>query len=333
MKTSANNNLYFDLQLQTQQDSFRAVCYSPDKHKNFKAKAETSLPIKIMNYQKRKNKWNSEDEIHITKRTRLADPLENESNFDLKDQNAKFEDKMFSDVATTTGTKVPQLINIQGRITFQGSIETLMSKGKTLRKQEAFLTDGTGTIRLVLWEHDIEKIITGDSYQLMKVRVRLYNATYITLNKQSLILPTHLTIDKPDDDDLKAQHQLKTVNLPAEGVQGVTRYLSCNSCRSKIAEEQEKKVVKCAQCGLSQLKNKCSTRLFTKAIFAGEGDSISLVLFDDMLKTLFEFNRHDNIQSFEELDENAIEELLLEAEATVVYNSKNNIVAIKRKQE
>ena len=42
LKASANNNLYFNLKLQTEEESFHAVCYSPDKHKSFKAKAETS---------------------------------------------------------------------------------------------------------------------------------------------------------------------------------------------------------------------------------------------------------------------------------------------------
>lgn len=42
LKASANNNLYFNLQLQTEEGSFSAVCYSPDKHKSLKAKAEIS---------------------------------------------------------------------------------------------------------------------------------------------------------------------------------------------------------------------------------------------------------------------------------------------------
>jgi len=42
LRASANNNLYFNLKLQTKEESFRAVCYSPDKHKIFKAKAETA---------------------------------------------------------------------------------------------------------------------------------------------------------------------------------------------------------------------------------------------------------------------------------------------------
>ena len=187
----------------------------------------------------------------MSKRTKLSDPLEKESNFDVKPLNALFSDKSFSTVENVTTAKVQQQVNLKGRITFQGNNETLIAKEKTLKKQEAYLTDYTASIRLVLWEDDIKKVTSGQSYQLMKVRVRLYNdAPYVTLNKQSTINPAQLKVTGSDDQEAKSEHELKTVLLPADGVQSITRYLSCNSCKTRI-EEKDKKVLKCAQCGLS----------------------------------------------------------------------------------
>jgi len=191
--------------------------------------------------------------------------LVKESNFDVKPLNALFSDKSFSTVENVATAKVQQQVNLQGRITFQGNNETLIAKGKTLKKQEAYLTDDTASIRyLVLWEDDIKK---GTSGQLMKVRVRLYNdAPYVTLNKQSTITtinPAQLKITRSDDQEVKSEHELKTVLLPPHGVQSITRYLSC---KTRI-EEKDKKVLKCAQCGLSQLKQKCCTRIYAKTIF------------------------------------------------------------------
>ena len=51
------NNLYFNLQLRTEEECFCAVSYSLGKHKSFDAKAETSSPLKITNYQKKRNKY------------------------------------------------------------------------------------------------------------------------------------------------------------------------------------------------------------------------------------------------------------------------------------
>ena len=84
----------------------------------------------------------------------------------------------------------------------------------------------------------------------MKVWVRLYNdAPYVTLNKQSTINPAQLKIARSDDQEVKSEHELKTVLLRADGVQSIMRYLSCNSCKTRI-EEKDKKVLKCAQYGL-----------------------------------------------------------------------------------
>ena len=40
-------------------------------------------------------------------------------------------------------------INVSGRLSFQGPKETVLTKGKTLQKQEALFTDNTGTVRFV----------------------------------------------------------------------------------------------------------------------------------------------------------------------------------------
>ena len=46
----------------------------------------------------------------------------------------------------------------------------------------------------------------------MKVWVRLYNdAPYVTLNKQSTINPAQLKITRSDDQEVKSEHELKTV--------------------------------------------------------------------------------------------------------------------------
>ena len=72
-------------------------------------------------------------------------------------------------------------VNISGRVTFKGSEETITSKGKMLRKQEAIFTDNMATARLELWENDIDKIATGNSYNLSNVVIRQYNEEKLSL--------------------------------------------------------------------------------------------------------------------------------------------------------
>lgn len=61
-----------------------------------------------------------------------------------------------------------QQVNIVGRVTLQGNYETVYTKGKTLKKQEATFTHQSGSMRIVLWENDIDKIISGQTYEIKK---------------------------------------------------------------------------------------------------------------------------------------------------------------------
>lgn len=89
-----------------------------------------------------------------------------------------------------------------------------------------------------------------------------YDAPYVTLNKQSTINPAQLKITRSDDQEVKSK-QLKTVLLPAHGIQSITRYLSCNSGKTRI-EEKDEKLLKCAQCGLSQLSRNAAKEFMQK---------------------------------------------------------------------
>lgn len=79
-----------------------------------------------------------------------------------------------------------------------------------------------------------------------------------------------------------------------------------------------KKVLKCAECGLSQLKQKCCSRIYAKATLETDNELISLVLFDDNLQALYQLNRKGNPKPFELTDEE-IEEHILEAEVLMIY--------------
>ena len=80
-----------------------------------------------------------------------------------------------------------------------------------------------------------------------------------------------------------------------------------------------KKVLKCAECGLSQLKQKCCSRIYAKATLETDTDElISLVLFYDNLQALYQLNRKGNPKPSELTDEE-IEEHILEAEALLIY--------------
>ena len=102
------------------------------------------------------------------KRTKITDPAATELDFDIKQV------KSDEDLATLTAvndiiehnTKSSK-VNISGRVSFDASPETIQANGKTLQKLETVLADETGSIRLVLWEKDIDRMQNGLTYKIL----------------------------------------------------------------------------------------------------------------------------------------------------------------------
>ena len=103
----------------------------------------------------------------------------------------------------------------------------------------------------------------------------------------------------------------------------------------KLAPIAGKNIVKCSECGLAQMKNKCKQRFLASVLFKDkdEKSSITLLLFDDKLQ-LFEIFKEDSTTpdlDFNSIDDDMLIEVLLTVDANVFYNSKRNVVSISRK--
>jgi hypothetical protein len=265
----------------------------------------------------------------------LLEPASNEINFDIKQVEPAKQEKSVQSTVHEALIGPPNLkVDVSGRITFQGPEETVFSKGKTLRKQETLLTDNTASARFVLWENDIDKIATGNSYELSSVMVRQYNQTnYLSLNKQSVIVESFATIEREDEQSTDNNLGLAKVFCPADGVQSIRRFLSCNKRHSKLAPIPDKNIVKCSECGLAQLKNKSKQRLLASVIFPSEGSTKSLMLFDDKIRELYKLyvEQNGSQAEFSSFDDDKIMEMILTVEAIIYFNTKNNVVAVAKK--
>ena len=264
IKTSKSNNQYFDLQFQTSNEVYRTVCFSPDKHPPLKRKLESSSPIKIHKYQLKKNERSGENDLILNKRTKIEDPDDSEKDFDyvpVKTETTQATDATTEEINTGDAHT---LVNIMGHLTFNGFKETLQVKGKTLTKQEAIFTDNPGSIRVVLWEKDIPRMTTGTCDSIKNVAVKEYGETkYLTLTRHSKIESIQININREDTSDVKTettQHQ-----FPPDGVNFVQQFLTCNKCQSKLVNTSN--IIKCSECGLTQLKKKCQSKVLASILF------------------------------------------------------------------
>lgn len=157
IKTSQNKNQYFSLSFQTNSQLYRVVCFSPEKRSVLKRKFRSSSPVKINKSQLKKNPKTKKEELILNKRTKIEDPHEDEINFDLQQVEEETLGAIDSSIEKIEQRDNNTLVNIAGRISSNGTSETVNVCGKTLTTQEALFTDNSGSLRLVLWEPDTKK--------------------------------------------------------------------------------------------------------------------------------------------------------------------------------
>ena len=146
IKTSQNKNQYFSLNFQTNSQVYRAVCLSPEKHSVLKRKFESSSPVKINKFQLKKNTKTEKEELILNKRTKIEDPHESVMDFDLQHVDEETVEAIDSSIEDIQQRENNTLVNIAGRMLFNGTAETVNVRGKTLTKQEALFTDNSGSL-------------------------------------------------------------------------------------------------------------------------------------------------------------------------------------------
>ena len=95
------------------------------------------------------------------------DPIGKEIDFDIDLSQRQAEYKGVQvDLDQVQNMKSGTLLDLFGRITFQVDPEFINVRGKKVRMQKAVITDESASVRLVLWEGDINKILSGNAYYL-----------------------------------------------------------------------------------------------------------------------------------------------------------------------
>ena len=96
-------------------------------------------------------------------------------------------------------------------------------------------------MRLVLWEEDIKRIQSGNSYKFCKAIVSSYQKQkYITLNKQKSIHSSTTQVRR--EDAITNDNSQNTVTCPAEAVERLTTYVSCTKCNSSLPSNDGGKI-------------------------------------------------------------------------------------------
>lgn len=138
-KKKVGKTSWINFTLQTQSDVKRGVCFALEKTNTITSYAEKKSPVKIKNFSL-SHKYGRED-IVIGKNT-IITPAK--LSFEYETQDTILSISSLARVASE------QLVKIKGYVGHVGAVKKIAIKGKDVKKQECYITDPSGFVKLIL---------------------------------------------------------------------------------------------------------------------------------------------------------------------------------------
>ena len=267
-------------------------------------------------------------ELHSNPRTKIFENRHKE--FRIEDNAVYTHSTVLNTVADMEDTEEGQVVTVTGKIICveePSDVNRKIGSGKALRKQDCTLGDASMSIKLKIWEEEIQRVQQGSSYTFINVKVKKYQGeTYLSTTKASEI--------KDVDDIGEVSTNLmesgyKQIQAVVSGVKSVLSYKKCTSsnCSAKVD---------CVSGTCKKCNNKVRLELCEEAICVKftiqsldrDKTSYDVTAFDSVV---YQITGGDAILS-DQSESDIKETILRAAPAVFVVNLINNIV-VKVKRE
>ena len=309
---------FFDFQIQTKYKTLRGVCFSPKKRKLLEDFTNTSSPVKLSKCTL-ETKCNSQDlllheDIVIEKYP--------EVDFPKKDIDTNL---TISDIKSVC---IGQLITLKAKVVSIGEVRKVKNGKLSLR--EVYIADPTDSIKLDLWEENIDKAQEGKTYLFRNLRVKKNSySSEIYLNtakSDHFIIKETVPFESPLAIAVDLE-QLRHVKEKGEivGIGNVTSYHACYKCNKKVEMATSDNVAYCTNksCNLTQKSKACPIHFVAHVDFDNNKEKVSLTIFHPVLESLF---KHYKIAD-NSLNVEGITKFLFQLpEITFIYEKKKKHV-------
>ena len=179
----------------------------------------------------------------------------------------KIDDEVLQSLASTVIESIADIskisigssVSVIGKVTRVGVPEEVHSK-QILKKQDCYLSDGSGTRRIVLWQKRIHVLAKGVSYRLKDVSVKQWDGSkYLSVMEDSTIEDGIGAVT----DACELLEQNKTVIGEIASVPYYSNYLSCTECNAKV-DPVDSICGKCTKCFAMVKLSKCKNNIVCK---------------------------------------------------------------------
>lgn len=237
---------YFNYVLQKDSTIQKGVSFNIERREALETLSKQKSPVKISKY-KISDKYDRQD-IIIHKHTTITPTT---ATFAYQDQKDVLSISSLGRVASE------QLITIKGFLAHLSGTKKVTINGSEVKKQEGYITDPSGFIKVIFWGGHTDNQQQGSTYIFKKIRIRKNQGqTYLNTPKQEnecTIEPT-----QPFEETLCQVDVPTTTNdITASiiGVESVSQNFTCGKCSKRV--NIKGKLAICGSCKMTQKKDRC----------------------------------------------------------------------------
>lgn len=217
---------YFEFQIQQETETVRAVCFSPQKRKQFAAYDHNKSPVKIKKFKI--------DTTSNAKDVLVGDDVSVEDCPNINFQKSELPSTMNIAVAKTV--RVGQHVTVKAKVA--NLTEVKKDNSGRFNMVHAVLVDPSSSIKLILWESFVNIVVAGSTYLFHNLTVRKDKFTdEIYLNTAKSGTAVNITDDFKEMLAVAPQAPAEYLTTTATGeivrVETVTKHMSCYKCNKK----------------------------------------------------------------------------------------------------
>lgn len=305
---------YFNFSLQVSQTTTRnAICYDPGKKKLLKRFQESRQPATLINItQKRNPQQPLEENIIVTRRSRIVAANDNDIPYEYDDNSAPEYQEPLTTLQNIAYLAQNQIVSVKGVLTLSAEDveEVTISSGATIPKlNHCVITDHTATVRLTLWGNTIQNVTNHNSYFVSTVRVKQFDRTnYLTTTPKTTFIKTEEDFPLPKQELFDSFFQPTTIFVKQiHLVDTFKTSLRCNNCTKTLSHLKSTNtstaIIKCPNCSVTQRLASCSSDTSVRIAVKQDEDNhvLWLTAFNSVLQKMLNHPSDDvSINSSEE---------------------------------
>ena len=312
----------------------RVVCYDHGKETLLKEYQKSREPIKLENFGNRRSESGSEEEIVLSKRSRIETVSNNDILFEYHDENLEEPEQRFTSLEMIASLGGDEIVSVKGclKVCPESVQEIVMNKGTgstVAMVDKCVITDGSGTVRLTLWGDMIQEVVNNGCYIVENVLVKKFEgASYLTTTKRTRISPTEEKFPSITKEYFDSLFEVGKISVEEISLaQDLKKWLSCSKCGKQLSDITSicMRIVKCVKCNAVQPASSCSVKACARiAVRDSEYKLIWLKAYTPILQKMLNQPAPDvTLQSSEE---EIYEQLFDQRNITLEYDKSSLVI-------